>query len=137
MATTTYLSNAYVTIAGTDVSDQCQSATITSGFEELEVTALGSTGHTFVKGLESCEVTLTMFNSYGAGEVEAVLAAAVGLGTTTLTISPASGSASPTNPRYTVTNAMLESFTPINSTVGELSTVEVTFTGGTVSRAIA
>jgi hypothetical protein len=30
---------------------------------------------------------------------------------------------------------MLASFTPINGSVGELSTVEVTFTGGTFARA--
>jgi len=78
-----------------------------------------------------------MFNSYGAGEVEASLAALVGAGTTTLVIAPVSGSPSATNPVYTVSNAMLASFTPINSTVGELSTTEVTFTGGTYARAIA
>jgi hypothetical protein len=35
-----------------------------------------------------------------------------------------------------ITNCMLASFTPINSTVGELATVEATFTGGTWVRDI-
>lgn len=137
MPTTTFLSNAYVTIAGVDVSDQCSSAVISNGFDNLEVSALGGSGHFFVKGLTNCEVTLTMFNSYGAGEVEATLASVVGTGTTTITISPASGAASTTNPRYTISNAMLATFSPITSTVGEISMVDVTFTGGTVVRAIA
>ena len=137
MATTTYLSNAFVTCGGTNLSDQCSSATITTGFDSLEYSAMGSAGHVFTKGLQNCEVTLTMFNSYGAGEVEASLAALVGAGTTTLVISPVNGTPSATNPVYTVSNAMLASFTPINSTVGELSTTEVTFTGGTYARAIA
>jgi hypothetical protein len=40
---------------------------------------------------------------------------------------------SPSNrfPEYVLTNCMLASFTPINSTVGELATVEASFTGGT------
>ena len=137
MATTTYLANAFVTVGGTNVSDQCSSAAITAGFDSLEYTALGSTGHIFTKGLQAVEVTLTMFNSYGAGEVEAALAALVGAGTTTIVIAPVNGTPSSTNPTYTITNAMLASFTPINSTVGELATVEATFTGGTYARAIA
>jgi len=135
MATTTFLSNAYVLIGAVDVSDQCSAVSITEGFESLEFTALGGGGgHVFAKGLESVEVTLTMFNSYGAGEVEATLAAVVGVGTTSLFIRPSSAAISTTNPEYQVVNAMLASFTPINSTVGELSTVEVTFTGGTCVR---
>lgn len=137
MATTTFLANAYVTVGGTNVSDQCTAATITTGYDSLEATAMGTTGHVFTKGLMTCEVTLSMFNSYGAGEVEAALAALVGAGTTTIVIAPTSGTASATNPVYTVSNAMLASFTPIDSTVGELSAVDVTFTGGTYARAIA
>lgn len=137
MPTTTFLSNAYVTVGGTNVSDQCQSASISTGYDSLETSAMGSTGHTFTKGLMTCEVTLTMFNSYGAGEVEASLAALVGAGTTTIVIAPTSVTPGATNPVYTISNAMLASFSPIDSTVGELSTVDVTFTGGTFVRAIA
>jgi hypothetical protein len=76
-------------------------------------------------------VAITFFLSYGATEVEAILASCVGTGTTILTISPSGATESATNPEYVITNAMLASFTPINSTVGELATVEATFTGGT------
>jgi hypothetical protein len=55
---------------------------------------------------------------------------------TTLVISPSGATESATNPEYTITNAMLENFTPINSTVGELATVTATFTGGTWVRDI-
>jgi len=136
MATTTFLSNATVLIGAVDVSDQCKSVTLTVGYDSLETTAMGSTGHTFTQGLQNVEVTLTMFNSYGASEVEATLFAAVGAGNTTLVISPSGSTESATNPEYTITNAMLAGFTPINSTVGELSEIEVTFTGGTFARDI-
>lgn len=136
MATTTFLSNATVSIGGTDVSDQVSAVTLTVGYDELEATAMGDAGHIFVKGLQNVEVTLTMYNSYGTGEVEATLFALVGAGTTTLVISPSGTTESASNPEYTITNAMMSSFTPINSTVGELSTVEVTFTGGTFARDI-
>lgn len=140
MATTTFLGNATVnlTVGVTtyDLSDNCSSCTITVGYDELEKTAFGDSGHLFTKGLQSCEVSLTLFNSYGANEVEAALYDAVNTGAATLVISPSGTTESSTNPEYTITNCFLANFTPINSTVGELSTQEVTFTGGTFARDI-
>ena len=136
MATTTFLSNATVLIGAVDVSDQCRSVTLTVGYDSLETTAMGSNGRTYTKGLESVEVTLEMFNSYGAGEIEATLYDVVGDGNTTLVISPSGSSESATNPEYTITNAMMSSFTPLISSVGDLSVVNVTFTGGTFARDI-
>jgi len=140
MATTTFLSNATVSIAGSggavDVSDQCSAITVTVGYEPLESTAMGNTGRQYVKGLQSVEVSMTLFNSYGTGEIEATLYDVVNGGTATLVISPSGTTESATNPEYTITGCFLESFTPINSTVGELSTAEVTFTGGTWVRDI-
>ena len=135
MATTTFLSNATINITQgattTDMSDNANACSITIGVDSLESTAFGDTGHRFVSGLQSVEVAITFFLSYGAAEVEAILASCVGTGTTTLTISPSGTTESATNPEYVITNAMLATFTPINSTVGELATVEATFTGGT------
>lgn len=140
MATTTFLSNATINItqgATTyDLSDQANACTITIGQDSLESTAFGDTGHRFVGGLQMVEVSIDFFLSYGATEVETALAAMVGQGTTTLVISPSGTVESASNPEYTITNAMIESFTPINSTVGELATVTATFTGGTWARDI-
>ena len=136
MATTTFLSNATVMIGAVDVSDQCRSVTLTVGYDSLETTSMGSTGRTYTKGLESVEVVLEMFNSYGTSEVEATLYDVVGDGNTTLVISPSGPTESATNPEYTITNAMLSSFTPVISSVGDLSVVNVTFTGGTFARDI-
>lgn len=138
MATTTFLSNATVNItqgATTyDVSDQCTALTLTIGQDELESTAFGDTGHKYVGGLQSVEVTMTLFLSYGTGEVEPMLAAAVGQGSTTLVISPSGTTESASNPEYTITGAMLANAPVINSTVGELASVDLTFVGGTWAR---
>jgi hypothetical protein len=140
MATTTFLSNATINITQgattTDLSDQANAVTITIGQDSLESTAFGDTGHRFTGGLQSVEVSMTLFLSYGAGEVEAILASAVGTGTTVLTISPSGTTEGPANPEYVITNCMLADFTPISSTVGELATVEAVFTGGTWVRDI-
>lgn len=140
MATTTFLGNATVNITQTpttwDVSDQCTSLTLTVGQDELEITAFGDTGHKMAGGLQSVEVSMTLFLSYGVGEVEEMLAAVVGQGTTTLVISPSGTTESASNPEYTITNCMLASAPVINSTVGEMATVDLTWTSGTWSRDI-
>ena len=140
MATTTFLSNATINITqgatSYDLSDQANQVTLTIGQTALDATAFGDTGIRMVGGLQSVEVSIDFFLSYGAGEVEAALAAMVGQGTTVLTISPSGTTESASNPEYVITNAMLANFTPINSTVGELATVTATFTGGTWVRDI-
>lgn len=140
MATTTFLSNATINITQgvttTDLSDQANQVTLTVGQDSLEITAFGDTGHKFAGGLQSVDVSITFFLSYGASEVEAVLASCVGTGTTTLVISPSGTTESASNPEYTITNCMLANHTPINSTVGEMATVTANFTGGTWARDI-
>ena len=138
MATTTFLSNATINITQgvttTDLSDQANQCTITVGNDPLEITAFGDSGHRMAPGLQSVDVSITFFLSYGATEVEAILASCVGLGTTTLVISPSGTTESATNPEYTITNCMLADFTPINSTVGEIATVTANFTNGSWAR---
>jgi len=140
MATTTFLSNATINITqgatSYDLSDQGNQCTLTIGQDSLEITAFGDTGHKFAGGLQSVDVSITFFLSYGTGEVEAALAAMVGQGSTTLVISPSGTTEGASNPEYTITNAMLANFTPINSTVGEIATVTANWTGGTWARDI-
>jgi hypothetical protein len=133
---TVYLSNPSVTIGSTDVTQNTSAATLEIGFDSLPATTMGDTGYRFVSGLQTVNVTLTMFMNYGTGEIEATLYDQVGDGTTTLIIAPATGAESASNPIYTISNAMLASFTPIVTTVGELSQVSVTYTGGTWVRDI-
>jgi hypothetical protein len=139
MATTTFLSNATINITqGSttyDLSDQANACSVNVGFDSLEVTAFGDTGHKFAQGLQTVEVSITFFLSYGGtgatSEVEHALSEIVGKGNTTLTISPSGVTESNTNPEYVISNCMLASFTPINSTVSEMATVECSFVGGT------
>ena len=130
------LNNASVAIGAVDLSDQVQSVTLTIGFDQLETTAMGDNGRKFTKGLQSVDVSITMFNSYGSSEVEATLWDVVGDDAVTLVISPNGTTESATNPEYTITGAFLSNFTPIVGTVGELSMVTANFVGGTFARDI-
>lgn len=135
MATSTYLSNPVVTINAVDLSDQCTAATLTKTVEALESTSFGGVARVYVGGLQANEITLTMYNSFAATETYATLSSLVG-SSTNITVKPTSGSTSATNPIFTITGAYLESLPIINASLGELDTIDLTFTGGTYSVAI-
>jgi len=135
-ATVTYLSNPTVNVtspSAISLTEHCSAATLTLTAEALENTAFGQTSRTFTAGLYSNELTLTLFQSYGATEVETFLNTMFGV-ISTIVISPAGASESASNPEYTLTGCYLETVTPIMATVGELSVVEATFKGGTYAR---
>lgn len=134
MATSVYLSNPSVTINSVDLSDQCTAASITYTVEALENTAFGSTARTYTSGLANNSITVTLYQSYAAAETEVSVYNLVGT-TTSIVIKPSSGAVSATNPSYTLATAYLESHTPINASLGELSTIDLTFTGGTLTKA--
>jgi len=124
MATSTYLSNPVVTVNAVSLTDQCTSAVFTHRFDQLENTTFGKTNRSYQAGLNNSEVTLTLYQSYEASETYATLAALVGT-TTTVTVADSAG-----GDVFTLTGAYLNEMPVINATLGELSTIDVTFVGG-------
>ena len=143
MATTVYLSNPALTINSVDLTDQATSAVLTFTQEQLETTAFGDIARKFggssVTSLQNNTFEVTLYQSYAATETESTIYGLVGI-QTTITISPtAAGLVTPsaTAPKYTLTGAYLESHTPINASLGELSTITLTFTGGALTKAVS
>ena len=138
MSTSTYLSNPVITINSVSMTDQCTSAVVNYVYEQLETTSFGDTARKFggaaVTSLQNNSIEVELFQSYAASETEATVFDLVGV-TTTLIVAPASGAASATNPIYTLTGCYLESHTPINASLGELSTITLTFAGGVLTKA--
>lgn len=132
----TYLSNPSVTINSVDLSDQCTSAVINYVSEQLENTTFSNTSRSFTAGLYSNTITVTLYQSYAASETEASIYSLVGT-TTTLVLKPSSAAVGATNPSYTLTGAFLSAHTPINASLGELSTIDLTFSGGVLTKAVA
>jgi hypothetical protein len=133
MALTTYLSNPVVTVNAVDLTDQCTAATFTQRYDQLENTTFGKTARTYQAGLGNHEITLSLYQSYEASETFATLENVVG-GLVTLIVKPAAGADSATNPGFTLTGALLAELPVINATMGELSTIDVTFTGGVYTK---
>ena len=132
----TYLSNPSITINAVDLSDQCTSAVINYVSEQLENTTFSNLSRSFTAGLYSNSVTVTLYQSYAATETEASIYSLVGT-TTTLVLKPTSSAVGATNPSYTLTGAFLSAHTPINASLGELSTIDLTFSGGVLTKAVA
>ena len=139
MATSTYLSNPGVMVNSVSLTDQCTAATVTNMAEALESTAFGSTSRVFVSGLFNQEITLDLYMSYAAAETYATLAALVGTTTTVKVSNTVAGltTASPTEPRFELVGAYLESLPVINATMGELSTISIVFKGGVLSTIVS
>ena len=136
MATSTYLSNPVVTINSVDMTDQCTSAVFTRLIESLESTAFGQTNRSYTGGLENSTLTVTMYNSFAVSETYATLKALVGT-QVTVKVKPTSAATSATNPESTLTAAYMESLPIVNGQLGALDTIDITFTGGAYSVAIA
>ena len=138
MSNSVYLSNPVITINSVSMTDQCTSAVVNYVYEQLETTSFGDTARKFggaaVTSLQNNSIEVELFQSYAASETEATVFDLVGV-TTTLIVAPASGVASATNPIYTLTGCYLESHTPINASLGELSTITLTFAGGELTKA--
>ena len=121
-----YLGNGVqVTVNSVDLSTYVSSTTLNRNFDELEITAMGDSGHKFVAGLEASSVTIDFFNDWATAKVGQTLDGLIGT-TTTVTMKPAAGATSATNPLYTFT-VLVNNITPINGAVGDLATQSVTW----------
>ena len=122
-----------VKVNSVDLSDHVTAITLNRSFDELEVTAMGDTGHKFVKGLEASSVTISFLNDTASSKTLATLQAAWGTNVTVVLLQDKDTAVSATNPLYTFT-ALVNNTTDINGGVGDLGTQDVTWN---VSGAIA
>jgi hypothetical protein len=120
-----------VTVNSVDLSNHVTSVTLNRAFDELEVTAMGDSGHKFVKGLEASSLTIDFLNDTASANVLATLQAAWGT-SVTVTLKQTSAATSATNPLYTMT-CLVNNTTDINGSVADLGTQSVTWNvNGTV-----
>jgi hypothetical protein len=129
-----FLSNLVgVKVNSVDLSDHVTSVTLNRNFDELEVTAMGDSGHKYVKGLEASSITIDFLNDTASASVLATLQAAWGTNVTVVLLQSKGTAVSATNPLYTAT-CLINNTTDINGAVGDLSTQSLTFNvSGTVA----
>lgn len=115
-----------VKINAVDLSDHVTSITLNRNFDELEVTAMGDTGHKYVKGLEASSITIDFLNDTATSQVLQTLQSAWGTTVAVKLIQEKGGTVSAANPVYSF-NVLVNNTTDINGAVGDLSTQSVTF----------
>jgi hypothetical protein len=123
-----YLANTGIlTVNAVDLSSLVSSVTINRSFDELEVSALGDSGHRFVKGLESSSITIDFFNDpESAKTLQTLNSSSVWGNNVTVTFKQKDAVISATNPQYNMT-CLVNNTTPVNGAVGDLSTQSVTW----------
>jgi len=129
------LTDVGVLINNVDLSDHIAAVTISQNFDEVQTTAFGDGGRTRVAGLEDSSITLSFHQDFSAADVDATIAPLIG-GTATFNIGPfgTAVAASGTAPRYSGT-VLLTEWTPLNGSIGDLSTASVTWpVSGVVAR---
>ena len=125
------LTDATITLAGTDISANVASVTLTSSAAEVETTAFGQGAVTRTGGLKDNSVALAIHNDYSA--VEGLVYPLIG-GTTSIVITPNGTAIGSANPSYSAT-VLITEWTPVNGAVGDLATVDVTWPiSGTITK---
>jgi hypothetical protein len=128
------LTDASVEVNSVDLSDHVTQVVLNYEVDAVEVTAMSDGAHKFTGGLTNVSATIDFQQDFEAASVDATIEPLVG-STTTVIIKPTSSAVGATNPSYTLTGTYVASHTPLNASVGDLSTTSVEFQGGSIARA--
>jgi hypothetical protein len=118
-----------------DLTDHVTSVTINRQFDELDVTAMGATGHSFIAGLESSTIAIDFLNDDATSSVMATLNTLVGTNAkfkilqtvSAIAGGSSTGTPSATNPLYSGL-VLVNKLTPIAGKVGDVAVQTLTFT---------
>lgn len=125
-----------ITFAGTAWSSYVTSVSLPITVAELDSTAMGDTWTERIGGLKSAQVTVNFHQDFVDNGLDEVMFAALGT-SIAFTVKPTSSATGAGNPVYSG-NVLVTEWSPINSTVGDLAQVSVTWPAtGAVSRAVA
>ncbi len=128
------LTDASVVVNSVDLSDHVTQVVMNLETSPVNITAMSDNAEKFKGGLQSNSVTIDFQQDFASGSVEATIQPLVG-STTTLVIKPTSGAVAADNPSYTFSDTYVAGHTPLNASVGDLSTSSVEFQGGTYAKA--
>jgi hypothetical protein len=125
------LRNVGVIVDDVDLSARTTSVTVEDAANEVDATAFGSEYTSAVKGMRTAQVTATFQQDFSAGSVHDTLSALNDSDDTFEVIIVPDGVAAAitaTNPGFRIAESMLLGYSPLNGSVGDLSTTDVTFT---------
>ena len=110
-----------------DLTDHVTSLTVNKAFDELDVSAMGNTGHTFIGGLESSTLGVDFLNDDATASVMQTLNTLVGTNAKFKVIQTSGTAISATNPVYTGL-ILVNKLTPVAGKIGDVAVQSLTFT---------
>ena len=116
-----------------DLTDHVTSLTINRQFDELNVTAMGALGNSYISGLESSTISVDFLNDDATAQVMTTLNALIGTNAkfkilqTTVPGTPTTGTPSATNPLYSGL-VLVNKLTPVAGKIGDVAVQSLTFT---------
>ena len=131
------LTNANVSLAGTDITSNVAAVTVSTSAAEVPTTSFGSGGAvTRVSGLIDNSVTLSLHNDYSA--IDGLIMPLIGSTAVTMIVKPAGTAAASSATPHLTFQVLCVEFTPVNGAVGELNTADVTWPiSGAITRSVA
>lgn len=130
------LTDAFVSLGGTDISAYVRSVSLPYGVEMLDDTTMGDTTRINKGGLKTWSIDIELQQDFTDNLIDEILFPLVGTSFTVI-VRPTSSAVGVNNPNYTGTG-VLENYQPFGQSVGELATSTITIqSAGTLSRATA
>ena len=127
--------NAYLLLNAVDLSDHVRSLTINYSNEVQDITAMGDTARNRLPALNDWSIDVEFNQDFASSKVDATVFSLVGAATFAVKVKAVNTTIGATNPEYQG-NVLLESYTPLSGSVGDVSTATIRLVGnGTLTRA--
>ena len=117
------ITNPKIVLDGTEVSQYIASISFGTTYDLVEVTQMGDIAKKMVGGLENNSLELEILQDFGSGEIESIIWPNRGL-LINATVKPVDAATSANNPEYSF-QVLVSEWTPLNASVGSLSTANV------------
>lgn len=132
------LTDAYLSLGGSDVSSYILGLNVPNEIEALDGTAMGATTRTMFAGLANWSLEITALQSFTAAQFDAIVWPLFIAGAAiAVAVRPTSAAKGASNPEWTG-NGLITSYPPISGSIGERVEVAITImSAGTLTRAVA
>jgi hypothetical protein len=136
------IQDANVLFASNDISQYITSISLSTSYDVVDTTGLGSSARTRLAGLADNSVVIEFNQDFADNLLEELIngtsLATSTVGTTVaMQVKPTSAATSASNPKYTF-NALIAEWQPLSGAVGELATVSCTWPiSGVITKAIS
>jgi hypothetical protein len=110
-----------------DLSNHVMAVTINQQYDELDITAMGNTGHTFLGGLDSSTISVDFLNDDATSSVMQTLNTLVGTVAKFKIIQTTGSAVGAANPMWSGL-VLVNKLTPVAGKIGDVATQSLTFT---------